>query len=667
MSALDSRVRMRSIYASSMHDADAPQDTEAQSGVFINDSDLQPAITSSPPNNNSIDSEGKGYVDELVKLPESTHTLLFTQPVCSIPFLISVGVAVLSYVCLWLSNIGVLGRDQSIHFEDIPVNVTWEVRMAQYVSIFIVLLMEEEIPTGLYLLRRIPRAAFEQEFPRQKYSRFIFSSVMRIVLGYLFLYNATIVLIQATEVIEIFYDVLALQFVQQLDDIAFVLAKKDVLGVSMRKACTSKCFQTEFDKNQFKRNKKMSIFLKAVYFINLGCILAAMSIVTTKQVKGDYQCSSITVDFGSEIWENALVNMPKAHYDKWVWMYPFWRDKVTPDRYEEWKLLYSFFDGVYERDSNVMHAGRPVYKERRKFDGTAFELRVPAEIKYCEGISAWVFTHEHIHKFKETDESDCNWLLRSEETTEFDLLNVATKWKVWLGVIGQTELSYTCNGCNDDIDCNLNGKCVNSQCNCYNRTGVEYLGTHCEVKFKESCQTIIEERYNAVFEAAYYPSNGNWNDGPYDKLSQVYSRPVYELYVPDTGWFYRFLYTGKRWFGSQFLLENFDNQNQTAEEADNIYKAQIYDSHAFWGRFFEPILTQYVSDETTKDTPVGVDFYSISDRGDQFGPFGALSPLQLYNQTGRGYFRCGGPRSSPGNSSSPERMLQSKKLQLLKP
>jgi len=40
---------------------------------------------------------------------------------------------------------------------------------------------------------------------------------------------------------------------------------------------------------------------------------------------------------------------------------------------------------------------------------------------------------------------------------------------------------------------------------------------------------------------------------------------------------------------------------------------------------------------------VGVDFYEIGERGNQFGPYGALYPLQLNNQTGRGVFRCTGP------------------------
>ena len=49
-------------------------------------------------------------------------------------------------------------------------------------------------------------------------------------MGYLFLTNVVLILVQAENVLEIFYDVLALQFLQQLDDIAFTISKMEVLG-----------------------------------------------------------------------------------------------------------------------------------------------------------------------------------------------------------------------------------------------------------------------------------------------------------------------------------------------------------------------------------------------------------------------------------------------------
>ena len=70
---------------------------------------------------------------------------------------------------------------------------------------------------------------------------------------------------------------------------------------------------------------------------------------------------------------------------------------------------------------------------------------------------------------------DCNWILRSPETEEFDLLNVPSNWQVWTGVISTTEVHTACNECNDATDCNLNGQCVEGSCKCDNTSGVRDL------------------------------------------------------------------------------------------------------------------------------------------------------------------------------------------------
>ena len=58
---------------------------------------------------------------------------------------------------------------------------------------------------------------FESKFTELKYSKFVCSCLLRILIGYLFLVNILLVLVQARDVLSIFYDLLALQFVQQLD------------------------------------------------------------------------------------------------------------------------------------------------------------------------------------------------------------------------------------------------------------------------------------------------------------------------------------------------------------------------------------------------------------------------------------------------------------------
>ena len=154
-------------------------------------------------------------------LPKSTHTLLFTEPINSVPFAIGLFIASLSIICLLLAlfNDGLSRGLKDV----IPSNVDVAVKTAQYTSIFIALLMEEEIPTGLYFLKRMSRQYFKSAFPELRYEQFFIANALRIVMGYLFLVNVLIILIRASDVLEIFFDFIALQFIQQLGKWVFLV------------------------------------------------------------------------------------------------------------------------------------------------------------------------------------------------------------------------------------------------------------------------------------------------------------------------------------------------------------------------------------------------------------------------------------------------------------
>ena len=167
----------------------------------------------------------------------------------------------------------------------------------------------------------------------------------------------------------------------------------DVFGKSLQRACTAKCFRAEFDKKRFGRIKHLSIFLKAIYFVNLCGMLGWMGYVSIRQIKGDYYDNSITLTFGDTVWEKAWVKVPE-------WLDPGIRALSNQtDEYEEWMLVYSYFNGIYEK--NGTHDGHPIYTERRKSDRKAYATTgKPAQVKYCKEIESWVFTHENIYKKK---------------------------------------------------------------------------------------------------------------------------------------------------------------------------------------------------------------------------------------------------------------------------
>jgi len=201
----------------------------------------------------------------------------------------------------------------------------------------------------------------------------------------------------------------------------------------MKEATIRKYFQLEFKKSKLGKSRTISLFLKAVYFLNLCAMVAGMCFVTIKQADGVYQCQEITARFPDNIWEGGIVMWPDG-------------------RVEEMILNYPYFNGVYRQEGS--HDGRPVYVEMKKLDGSPFDtelpewlvVKVPAKFQYCKSIRAWVFTHDYLRKSKH-DDSDCPWLLRSEETDVFDIEEVEGQWQVWAGVISNAEVSISCNEC----------------------------------------------------------------------------------------------------------------------------------------------------------------------------------------------------------------------------
>ena len=353
-------------------------------------------------------------VSEPMTLPKSTHTLLFSEPICSFPFVFAVVIALVCFSCLGLALVNNLFKEAPGGWnnpnlargivDSIPANVTMSVRASQYLAILIAMMMESEIPTGLMLLRNISSQSFHAKLPKSRsYSRFVASAILRIILGYLFLINVFVVLMQAKEVLEIFYNILALEFLIQLDDITFVLSKMDVLGKHMRLACTSRIFHMEFDKVKHHNrggggggaSRYTGLCLKSIYFANIVVSLMLLTTITIGQRNGYFQCRIITIDLGDGVWEDPILDDMAREHNLAVLRPP----PGTNDTKNDFTLVFSYFNGVYEQDGT--HRGRPVYRERRKFDNKPFDLTwgtVPAEIRYSNKGDFWIFTHPWIRK-----------------------------------------------------------------------------------------------------------------------------------------------------------------------------------------------------------------------------------------------------------------------------
>ena len=148
----------------------------------------------------------------------------------------------LSISCLCLVLTSSIKKGTSRNRLGIPAGCDSTTRAAQFLGALVGVLMEDEIPQGL---QSIANAAGHQLFlngqqQKEVRMRVLISSFFRLAVGYLFLSALFLQISQNRDVIEIFYDVLALEFVENIDDTTFALCKRGFFGRRMLFATNQK-------------------------------------------------------------------------------------------------------------------------------------------------------------------------------------------------------------------------------------------------------------------------------------------------------------------------------------------------------------------------------------------------------------------------------------------
>ena len=102
-------------------------------------------------------------------------------------------------------------------------------------SPFTCLIFSDEVPQGLQLIANGVGHTLLLNDGKEVQKRVMISSIFRLVVGYLFLSSLFINIAQNDDVLSIFYDVLALEFVESIDDTAFALGKYISISVHICK------------------------------------------------------------------------------------------------------------------------------------------------------------------------------------------------------------------------------------------------------------------------------------------------------------------------------------------------------------------------------------------------------------------------------------------------
>jgi hypothetical protein len=328
--------------------------------------------------------------------------------------------------------------------------VSMDLSQLYFLLVFLYLMIltpvDDEIPTGLELIGK----ALEQKREGDKVfplSKIIFSSILRISIGAMFLTCLFFVLVQENNVLDIFFDMIALEFVESIDDVIYQLCRRGFFSRRLKVAANQghvlKCSSSRNARRIRKWSKR---FIRAIYFSSAIAMVIGLSYITHEQMLGAYGCRSLIMMFGDGVWENAWVMLDKQCSvdadcnNKNQMCYS--GDGLC---YEKRLLIYSHFNGYYNQNGSV--GERPRYVEMNKESGDPFKTTIPAELVYCQDIESWVLTHPKIRTSLNPDKAnECNWLMRSGQTEVFDLIELSrTKWFLWKGQIQQGyDLSAQC-------------------------------------------------------------------------------------------------------------------------------------------------------------------------------------------------------------------------------
>jgi hypothetical protein len=278
-------------------------------------------------------------------------------------------------------------------------------------------------------------------------SKVFFSSILRISIGAMFLTCLFFVVVQESNVLDIFFDMIALEFVESIDDVIFELCRRGFFSRRLKVVANQENVLQCSSSHTARRIRKWSKrFIRAIYFSSAIAMLTGLSYITYQQTQGAYGCRSLIMKFGDGVWENAWVML-----DKQCSVDADCNDSnqrcYSGDGlcYENRLLIYSHFNGYYNQDGNV--GERPRYVEMNKESGDPFKSTIPAELKYCQEIESWVLTHKKIRTSLNPDETnECNWLLKSGQTEEFDLVELPrANWFLWRGQIKKDyDISVDC-------------------------------------------------------------------------------------------------------------------------------------------------------------------------------------------------------------------------------
>mmetsp|Transcript_17456 Transcript_17456/g.42828 ORF Transcript_17456/g.42828 Transcript_17456/m.42828 type:complete len:1215 (+) Transcript_17456:136-3780(+) len=327
-----------------------------------------------------------------VKLLPDMYSILASWEWNTKPFWASLFVAFLQIILLSVLIVDLIGGATADNILNLPGNVEYTVRIAQAVAVPIAVFKQEDLREGIDgLVRGMPHAfRGDIKFQSMKSIKWRFGYFLRFAQGFLSMFASFILLMQAETVFDLLLNFLGIEFISDLDNLAFRLAGLGYFGITTRD-CVNTISEAEFRKDEKETDwdgRKFSpswcrkyAHILGVFFIFIAMV-SSFIFYAAQQYDGEYLTSTVRVEFG---------------------------DETLP--------YLGIFNGCYTARSDGIIAERPVFEQMGR-------STMQGKLAYCGDIGdgSWVF-------FYEGDDPCKNPIAAPASTKTFDVLETAeSQW-----------------------------------------------------------------------------------------------------------------------------------------------------------------------------------------------------------------------------------------------
>jgi len=434
--------------------------------------------------------------EESFALEEDLYSLMYLCQPCSTTFLITLFVFSLQVGILALILADVTSDapyyPEIVPFPlSVPIDVPVEVAIAQFVSLIVATLKEEDIFISLKSLIVVGHdERVSVRFPGATPAKWWLANSLRFITGLGTTGVSFFFIAGSSDVLDIFSNFAAMEFISYIDNMVYKLARWGYTGKSLQRM-TIKVESVTME-NRRKTGRYWALLVVIFLGLTLVPLVTFWAKVRAGQSSGFYLEKSISNAVRVEFKDEEFRLPPSTGYN----FEGTDRDLSSFDKKNPPKFRYSFFSGNYEAQFNdnerlERYNGRPIYFERNathcKTDPSC------GMFYYCGGdVGAWVFTIRSLGTvLKELDKCEYGWLAMSPTTEAYRLEETTdTQWKIWAGVVTTTTLTITDNYCELDSDCSLNGECKDGECECFDN----WQGDKCNIPYP-FCPVVAFIRY----------------------------------------------------------------------------------------------------------------------------------------------------------------------------